>query len=115
MHYCKKCARYFESARALEQHREASSRHTFDGSSSIPSPVMPPLAQVLRPGFSWPTGPVTQATRSTPRDDEPSKMLISSLTEYDHFALVFLPSLELAGANNILRLGSTPVGSTQTL
>lgn len=47
MHYCKKCARYFESARALEQHREASSRHTFDCSSSIPSPVIQTKIRML--------------------------------------------------------------------
>ena len=61
----------------------------------------------------YPAGSMNQAARNTV-GDEPSKELISSLKGYDHFALVVPPSLEIAGVDDSLRLGSTPAGSTQT-
>ncbi|KAK4446212.1 BTB/POZ protein [Podospora aff. communis PSN243] len=76
MPYCGKCDRHFDSARALKQHREASSRHEqyINFSSWLATPVVRPSTQA--------TTLVAQATILTPRDDEPSEMLISSLTEF---------------------------------
>ena len=123
MQYCKQCERWFHSAEALRQHRQDSSRHALDFLSTNMTTPVRPYAQTTTTtsgsgmaftGFGgWPASSVTQTARDTAGDD-PSKDLISSLKGYDNFALVVPPSLEFASVDNCLRIGSTPVGSTQT-
>lgn len=123
MKYCTDCNRYFEDAKALQQHRQDSPRHAFVFPSRKTITPVRLYAQTTTTtttsgsemaffGAST-ASPATQTARSTAGDDS-SKDLISSLKGYDHFALVVPPSSELAGVDNILRIGSTPAGSTQT-
>ena len=93
MYYYKKCARYFGNAEALLQHLEASSHHAV----YFPYVQTTTSTQEMSSAFSC-----FKTQAAPPRDNEPSKILMSSLAEYNHFALVVLPSLELVKANNIL-------------
>jgi hypothetical protein len=124
MQYCKKCDRWFQTAEALRQHRQDSGRHpSRDAFASFWTETTTPArpsTQTTTSGSGtgmafpgWGASSVTQTARGTAGDD-PSKHLISSLKGYyNHFHLVVPPSLEFAGADNGLRIGSTPAGSTQ--
>ncbi|KAK3331541.1 BTB/POZ protein [Apodospora peruviana] len=73
MHYCKKCARYFESAKALKQHREASSRHAV----YVPYVKTTTSTRTMSSAF-----PLWGTEAALPRDEEPFKILMSSLVEF---------------------------------